>query len=101
VYRLVSERIVTESVRNEERGGYFANRLQRLMLELGRRHAEFGAFRGWVESRVFQLYSFLPDHNGFDFNGYLATLDFIRSEPEQHDHDSFGLVAVLSKTGRE
>ena len=101
VYRLVSERIVTESVRNEKRGGYFGNRLQRLMLELGRRHAEFGALRGWVESRVFHLYSFLPERDGFDFDGYLATLDFIRSEPEQHDHDSFGLVAVLRKTGRE
>ena len=101
VYRLVSERIVTESVRNEERGGYFVNRLQRLMLELGRRHAEFGALRGWVESRLFHMYSFLPDHNGFDFDGYLATLDFIRSEPEQHERDSFGLVAVLRKAGRD
>ena len=99
VYRLVSERIATESVRNEERGGYFANRLQRLMLELGRRHAEFGALRGWVESRVFHLYSFLPERDGFDFDGYLATLDFIQSEPEQHDCDSFGLVAVLRKSG--
>jgi 2-polyprenyl-3-methyl-5-hydroxy-6-metoxy-1,4-benzoquinol methylase len=101
VHRLVSERIVSESVRNEERGGYLVNRLQRLLLGLGRRHPEVSALRGWLESRLFHLYSFLPERDGFDFDGYLATLDFIRSEPEQHDHDSFGLVAVLRKTGRE
>jgi len=101
VYRLVSQRIVSESVRSEGRGGYLLNRLQRLMLGLGRRHAELGALRGWVEARVFQLYSFLPDRDGFDFDGYLATLDFDRSQPELRDHDSFGLVAVLRKTGRE
>jgi SAM-dependent methyltransferase len=100
LYRLVSERIVAESVRNEERGGYLWNRLQRLMLQFGRRHAEFGAVRGWAESRLFHLYSLLPERDGFEFDEYLATLDFIRSEPEQHDHDSFGLVAVLRKTGR-
>jgi 2-polyprenyl-3-methyl-5-hydroxy-6-metoxy-1,4-benzoquinol methylase len=101
VYRLVSRRIVSESVISEERGGYLANRLQRLLLNLGRRHAEFGAVRGWVESRLFRFYSFLPERDGFDLDGYLATLDFVRSDPEQHDHDSFGLVAVLKKTGRE
>jgi 2-polyprenyl-3-methyl-5-hydroxy-6-metoxy-1,4-benzoquinol methylase len=99
VFRLVSDRLVSESVKAEERGGYLMNRAQRLLLGLGRRHAELGAFRGWVESRLFHLYSFLPDHNGFDFKGYLSTLDFIRSEPELHDRDSFGLVAVLRKTG--
>jgi 2-polyprenyl-3-methyl-5-hydroxy-6-metoxy-1,4-benzoquinol methylase len=99
VFRLVSERIVSESIRAEERGGYLVNRLQRLMLTLGRRHAEFGAFRGWAESRVFHLYSFLPDRDGFDFDGYLASLDFDRSQPELRDHDSFGLVAVLRKSG--
>jgi len=99
VYRLVSGRIVSESVRAEERGGYLLNRAQRLMLSLGRRHAEFGALRNWLEHRLFHLYSFLPDHNGFDLEGYLSTLDFVRSEPELRDRDSFGLVAVLGKTG--
>ena len=98
VYRLVSGRIAAEAVRAEQRGGYLLNRFQRLMLGLGRRHAEFGAFRAWLESRLFHLYSFLPEHDGFDFDGYLASLDFVRSQPEQHDHDSFGLVAVLRKT---
>jgi len=101
VFRLVSDRIVSESVRAEERGGYVVNRMQRLLLGLGRRHAEFGAFRGWFESRIFHLYSFLPDRDGFDFDGYLATLDFDRSQPELRDHDSFGLVAVLRKAGRD
>jgi 2-polyprenyl-3-methyl-5-hydroxy-6-metoxy-1,4-benzoquinol methylase len=101
VHRLVSGRIVSESVKSEGRGGYLMNRLQRLILNLGRRHAEFGALRGWVESRLFHLYSHLPERDGFDFDGYLATLDFIRTEPKQHDHDSFGLVAVLRKTARE
>ncbi|HTW90775.1 MAG TPA: class I SAM-dependent methyltransferase [bacterium] len=101
LFRLTSERIVSESVRNEQRGGYLLNRLQRAMHGLGRRHPRFGVLRGWVESRLFQLYSLLPDHDGFDFDGYLATLDFVQSEPELHDHDSFGLVAVLRKTGRE
>ena len=99
VYRLVSDRVAAESVRAEERGGYLVNRVQRLMLSLGRRHAEFGALRGWVESRLFHLYSFLPESDGFDFDGYLSTLDFVRSEPEKRDRDSFGLVAVLRKTG--
>jgi 2-polyprenyl-3-methyl-5-hydroxy-6-metoxy-1,4-benzoquinol methylase len=99
VFRLVSDRLVSESVRTEERGGYLMNRVQRLLLGLGRRHAELGTFRGWVESRLFHLYSLLPDHNGFDFEGYLSTLDFIRSEPQLHDRESFGLVAVLRKTG--
>ena len=75
------------------------NRLQGMILGLGRRHAEFGALRNWLESRLFRLYSFLPDHDGFDFEGYLKTLDFVRSEPELRDRDSFGLVAVLKKTG--
>jgi 2-polyprenyl-3-methyl-5-hydroxy-6-metoxy-1,4-benzoquinol methylase len=101
VYRLVSQRIVSESVRNEQRGGYLLNRLQRLMLKLGRRHSELGALRGWVESRLFQLYSCLPERDGFDFDGYLATLDFVRSQPELRDHDSFGLVAVLRKTASQ
>ena len=100
VHRIVSPRIVSESVRSEERGGYLMNRLQRLMLDLGRRHAELGALRGWVESRLFHLYSYLPESSGFDLDGYLATLDFVRSQPELHDRDSFGLVAVLRKTGR-
>jgi SAM-dependent methyltransferase len=99
VYRLVSQRIVSDSVRSEERGGYLANRLQRLLLGLGKRHVEFGAVRGWVESRLFYLYSCLPERDGFDFDGYLATLDFERTRPEEHDDDSFGLVAVLRKTG--
>ena len=98
VFRLVSERIVSESVRAEERGGYFVNRVQRLLLRLGRRHVEFGAVRGWVESRLFRFYSRLPEHDGFDLDGYLSTLDFERSQPELRDHDSFGLVAVLRKT---
>jgi len=99
VFRLVSERIVSDAVRAEERGGYLWNRVQRLILSLGRHHAELGAFRGWLESRLFRLYSFLPDRDRFDFEGYLSTLDFVRSEPELHDRESFGLVAVLRKTG--
>ena len=43
VYRLVSGRITAESVRSEQRGGYFMNRLQGMILNLGRRQAEFGA----------------------------------------------------------
>ncbi len=96
--RLVSRRIVSESVRSEDRGGYIVNRLQRLMLGLGRRHAEFSAFRGWVESRLFRLYSQLPQRDGFDLDGYLSTLDLVRFQPEAHDSDSYGLVAVLRKT---
>jgi 2-polyprenyl-3-methyl-5-hydroxy-6-metoxy-1,4-benzoquinol methylase len=99
VFRLVSGRIVSESVRAEQRGGYVANRMQRLMLGLGRRHAEFGAFRGWLASRLFHLYSFLPDRDRFDFDRYLSSLDFVRFQPELRDRDSFGLVAVLRKTG--
>jgi len=99
VFRLVSDRIVSESVRAEGRGGYLVNRLQRWLLGISQRHPRFGAFRGWVESRLFRLYSLLPDTDRFDFEGYLNTLDFVRSEPELHDRDSFGLVAVLRKTG--
>jgi len=99
VYRLVSERVTAEAVRAEQHGGYLANRLQRLALGLGRRHAEFGEFRSRLESRLFRLYTALPERNGFDIESYLGTLDFVRSEPEMHDHDSFGLVAVLRKTG--
>jgi 2-polyprenyl-3-methyl-5-hydroxy-6-metoxy-1,4-benzoquinol methylase len=99
VFRLVSERIVSESVRAEARGGYFVNRLQRRLLGISQRHPRFGAFRSWLESRLFRLYSLLPDTDRFDFEGYLNTLEFIRSEPELHDRDSFGLVAVLKKTG--
>jgi SAM-dependent methyltransferase len=97
VFRLVSARIVGEAVRAEERGGYLVNRLQRLVLNLGRRHTEFSAFRGWLESRLFRLYTVLPETDGFDFEGYLSTLEFVRSEPELRDRDSFGLVAVLKK----
>ena len=99
VFRLVSERIVSDAVRAEERGGYLWNRVQRLILGLGRRHAELGAFRGWLDSRLFRLYSLPPEHDGFDFDGYLAALDSVRSKQELHDRDSFGLVAVLRKTG--
>jgi SAM-dependent methyltransferase len=99
VFRLVSPRIVGEAVRAEENGGYLVNRLQRLVLILGRGHAEFSALRGWLESRLFRLYTVLPDNDGFDFEGYLGTLEFVRSEPELRDRDSFGLVAVLKKTG--
>jgi 2-polyprenyl-3-methyl-5-hydroxy-6-metoxy-1,4-benzoquinol methylase len=99
VYRLVSGRIADESVRTEQRGGYLVNRVQGLVLNLGRRHAEFGALRNWLESRLFRLYSLLPDHDEFDFEGYLSTLDLERSQPELRDRDSFGLVAVLRKTG--
>jgi 2-polyprenyl-3-methyl-5-hydroxy-6-metoxy-1,4-benzoquinol methylase len=97
VFRIVSPRIIGEAVRAEERGGYFVNRLQRLVLNIGRRHAEFSAFRGWLESRLFRLYTVLPEKDGFDFEGYLNTLEFVRSEPELRDRDSFGLVAVLKK----
>jgi 2-polyprenyl-3-methyl-5-hydroxy-6-metoxy-1,4-benzoquinol methylase len=98
VYRLVSERIAAESVRAEQRGGYLANRFQRMVLGIGRRHPKLGACREWLESRLFRLYSLLPDTDRFDFEGYLNTLEFVRSEPELHDRDSFGLVAVLRKT---
>jgi SAM-dependent methyltransferase len=101
VFRLVSPRIVGEAVRAEERGGYLLNRFQRLVLGLGREHNEFTAFRDWLESRLFRLYNLLPATNGFDFEGYLNTLEFIRSEPELRDRDSFGLVAVLKKAGGE
>jgi 2-polyprenyl-3-methyl-5-hydroxy-6-metoxy-1,4-benzoquinol methylase len=99
VFRLVSERIVSESVRAEARGGYLVNRLQRRLLGISRRHRTFGALRGWLESRLFRLYSLLPDRDRFDFDAYLSTLDFERSQPELRDKDSFGLVAVLRKTG--
>ena len=98
VHRLLSERIVADSVKAEEHGGYLVNRLQRLSLGLGRRHAEFGTFHAWVQSRLFCLYSHLPERDGFDLEGYLATLDFEQTEPEKRDRDSFGLVAVLRKT---
>jgi 2-polyprenyl-3-methyl-5-hydroxy-6-metoxy-1,4-benzoquinol methylase len=99
VFRLVSPRIVDEAVRAEERGGYLVNRFQRLVLSLGRGHAEFSAFRGWLESRLFRLYTVLPENDGFDIEGYLNTLEFVRSDPESRDRDSFGLVAVLRKAG--
>jgi len=99
VFRLASPRIIDEAVRAEGRGGYLVNRFQRLVLNLGRRHPEFSAFRGWLESRLFRLYTVLPDNDGFDFEGYLSTLEFVRSEPELRDRDSFGLVAVLKKAG--
>jgi SAM-dependent methyltransferase len=96
-FRLVSARIVGEEVRAEQRGGYLVNRAQRLLLGFGRRHAEFGTFLGWLESRLFRLYTFLPRTDKFDFEGYLSTLEFVRSEPELRDRDSCGLVAVLRK----
>jgi len=101
VYRLTSRRIVAEAVRAEQRGGYFVNRLQRLALGLGQRHAEVSRFRVWLEARLFRLYNVLPVRNGFDFEGYLSTVDFVQSEPGLHDRDSFGLVAVLRKSGRD
>lgn len=97
IFRLTSRRIVSESVRAEGRGGYLFNRMRRLVLELGDGHSEFSAIRIWVEKGLFHLYSFLPDLEGFDFEVYLSTLDFVRSEPELRDRDSFGLVAVLRK----
>jgi len=97
VYRLVSARIVGEAVRAEARGGYLVNRLQRLVLSIGRRHTEFSAFRERLESHLFRVYNVLPESGGFDFEGYLSTLEFVRSEPELRDRDSFGLVAVLRK----
>lgn len=97
VFRLVSARITGEAVRAEERGGYLLNRLRRLELSLERRHAELSAFRDWLESRLFRLYALLPENDGFDLEGYLGTLEFVRSAPELRDHDSFGLVAVLKK----
>jgi SAM-dependent methyltransferase len=101
VHRLASGRIIAEAVRAEQRGGYLVNRFQRLLSNLGRGHNEFVAFRGWLESRLFRLYNLLPATDGFDFEGYLSTLEFVRSEPEQRDQDSFGLVAVLKKAGAD
>jgi hypothetical protein len=43
-------------------------------------------------------HSWLPERAEFDFDGYLASLDFVRFQPELRDRDSFGLVAVLRKT---
>lgn len=100
IYRLVSERIASESARAEERGGYLVNRLKRLVLGLGRKNHEFGRFQEWLQASLYRLYAALPRSSGFDLEDYLNTLDFDRSTPELHDHDSFGLVAVLKKAGR-
>ncbi len=99
LYRLASSRIAGEAVRGEERGGYLVNRYQRLVLGLSRRHPEVGAMRERLERMLFRVYACLPETGGFDLEDYLSTLDFVRLKPETRDRDSFGLVAVLEKTG--
>jgi SAM-dependent methyltransferase len=92
VYRLGSSRVASESVRAEQRGGYLANRFQRLVLALGRGHGEFTRYREQLESALFRVYAMLPRSDGFEFEPYFHTMSLGTGV---RDSDSFGLVAML------
>jgi 2-polyprenyl-3-methyl-5-hydroxy-6-metoxy-1,4-benzoquinol methylase len=100
VFRLVSERIAHEAVRAEANGGYVVNRLQRLLVGLTQPFPLATSLMVRVTGAAYRAYSLLPQKADFDLDGYLAGLAFAREGLESHDAASFGLVAVLTKTGR-
>jgi len=97
VYRISSARIARESVRAEQQGGYFVNVVQRFVLGMSSRWASVDRMRAWTMTRLLRAYAAFPRDGRFDFEDYLSTVDFVRTNPEEHDHDSFSLVAELSK----
>ncbi len=97
VYRLVSPRIAAESVRAEAKGGYLANRIQRLALGLASRSRALDRLYSAVMAVAFRLYGRMPRRGEFDLEGYLSTLELVRHQPEKRGRDSFGLVAVLER----
>jgi len=97
VHRITSARIAGESVRNENRGGYLVNRLQRWSFAMGEQYPWAGRMRERLTSAVFRLYSLVPRSQRFDLDGYLETIDFVQDNAESRDSDSFSLVAELRK----
>jgi len=99
LWRLVSPRITRESIRAEERGGYAANRLNGLALELSRRFCLFGvAYRVALTAGLAVARYATNRRNGeFDVDGYLGTVDLCEDPKGELDGASFGLVAVLTR----
>lgn len=98
VLRIVSPRIAGESVRNENRGGYVANRLQRWTSEMGQRYPWVGRARERLIAGAFRVYSRVSAPARFDIQLYLEGMDLVRDDGGAYDRDSFSLVAELRKT---
>ncbi len=95
--RLCSARITGESVRNENRGGYLVNRVQRFGARLADHSRPAAAVQRGLLRLAFRLYSLFPKRGRFDLDGYLGTLELVEDPEGRRDADSFGLVAVLRK----
>lgn len=97
VHRLASSRIAEEHVRAERFGGYFVNRLQRLVLGLAARSAALERARASVMQLLYRGYSRLPKRDGFDLDGYVESIGCVRHGDACPDEESFGLVVELVK----
>lgn len=97
VMRLVSPRIAAEAVRAEQRGGYLANRVQRLATGLASRSEAFRRIYAGMVAFGFKLYAMLPARQDFDLDGYVDSLEFVQEPSAECGQHSFGLLALLEK----
>ncbi len=97
VYRLVSPRIARETVKAENMGGYWSNRIRAGFEKMGQRSEAVQALRNGVLRLGFRVYSALPRGPEFPLEEYLETLSLVRDNTEQLDAGSFGIVAELRR----
>ncbi len=97
VMRLVSPRIAEEAVRAEQRGGYLANRVQRLAAGLASRSEAFRRIYAGMVALGFRLYAKLPAKQDFDLDGYVGSLEFMQEPSAECGQHSFSLLALLEK----
>lgn len=97
VHRLASRRIVDESDRSERGGEYLLNRLHRLARSVWCKSPTARSALGLAQRGFVGVTAALRGRGEFDLEGYVATLGLVLERHEEHDADSFGLLAVVVK----
>ncbi|UCG43503.1 MAG: methyltransferase [candidate division WOR-3 bacterium] len=97
LHRLVSSRIARESVRAENRGGYWSNRISAGFERMGQRSQVLDRLRRRVLRAGFLVYSVLPRGREFPLEEYLETMSLVHDSSDGLDADSFGIVAELRR----
>lgn len=97
IYRLVSPKITKKAVHNEKWGGYLFNRLFGILEMMSRRNSGLEVTKKRVANLFYQFFNPLSSKMGSDPLSYLEGIQFVTTNPESYNQDSFSLIAVLKK----
>ncbi len=97
VYRLVSPEITKKAVHSENWGGYLFNRLVGILEMMSRRNSGLEVTKKRVANLFYRFFNPLSSKMGSYPLSCLEDIQFVTTEPESYNQNSFSLIAVLKK----